>query len=227
MSVVEFKNVYKDFIDGDEIIHALKPASFKINTGELVAVIGPSGSGKSTMLTLMGGLQHPTGGKIYFKDRDFENMNEKEQIQMRFDEIGFILQTSNLIPYLKIEDQFRFVDSFAKRKTDEKQLEQLMDKMDIAKRRNLYPSELSGGERQRVAIARAMYNHPSLILADEPTASLDTARAMNVASMLADLTHGSERATVMVTHDERLLKYSDRVFRIVDGQLSEVSEAYL
>ena len=227
MSVVEFKNVYKDFIDGDEIIHALKPASFKINTGELVAVIGPSGSGKSTMLTLMGGLQHPTGGKIYFKDRDFENMNEKEQIQMRFDEIGFILQASNLIPYLKIEDQFRFVDSFAKRKTDEKQLEQLMDKMDIAKRRNLYPSELSGGERQRVAIARAMYNHPSLILADEPTASLDTARAMNVASMLADLTHGSERATVMVTHDERLLKYSDRVFRIVDGQLSEVSEAYL
>lgn len=226
MSVIKFEGVYKDFADGSDVIHALKPASFEIQPGELVAVIGPSGSGKSTMLTLMGGLQKPTGGKISFRDRDYLNMTEKEQIAMRMNDIGFILQGSNLVPYLSIRDQFLFVDKYCGKETDEKKLKELMVYMDIEKRRDLYPSDLSGGERQRVAIARAMYNNPSLILADEPTASLDTEKAMKVVSRLRDLTEHTDRATVMVTHDERLIAYCDRVFRIVDGNLREVTKDY-
>lgn len=227
MNIVKFDNVYKDFSDGSDMIHALKPTSFEINEGELVAIIGPSGSGKSTMLTLMGGLQTPTGGTITFKGKELSSMSQDDMIALRFDEIGFILQASNLIPYLNIKDQFKFVDRYAKRKTDRKALKKLMEDMDIYKRKNSYPSDLSGGERQRVAIARAIYNQPSLILADEPTASLDTTKAMNVVSLLQKLTHESNRATVMVTHDERLLSYCDRVFRIIDGTLKEVTEEKL
>ncbi len=221
MSIIKFENVYKNFTDGEEIIQALKPTSFEINTGELIAIVGPSGSGKSTLLTLMGGLQKPSGGTILFKDKNFYSLSKKEQIKLRFDEIGFILQSSNLIPFLKIKDQFRFIDKYAKRGEQKEKTKNLMEKMDILKRKNLYPSSLSGGERQRVAIARAIYNEPSLILADEPTASLDTNKAMNVISILSELTHEKNRATVMVTHDERLLKYCDRIFRIIDGELSE------
>ncbi|MGY3725110.1 putative ABC transport system ATP-binding protein [Granulicatella balaenopterae] len=226
MSVVKFEQVSKDYSDGVEVIHALQPATFEINQGELVAVIGPSGSGKSTMLTLMGGLQEPTGGKIYFQDKDFATMSKKEQIKMRFTNIGFILQASNLVPYLSVQDQFLFLDKYAGKTTNNKKLAELMDYMDIKKRKDLYPSELSGGERQRVAIARAIYNEPSLILADEPTASLDTQKAMKVVALLQKLTHESNRATVMVTHDERLIDYCDRVFRIIDGKLSEVTNEY-
>ena len=221
MSIIKFDNVYKDFSDGNEVIHALKPTSFEIEPGQLVAVVGPSGSGKSTMLTLMGGLQTPTGGEILFKGQSLQKLSKKEQVDLRFQEIGFILQESNLVPFLKVKDQFKFVDKFAKRTERRERAVELMKEMDVLKRENQYPSALSGGERQRVAIARALYNEPGLILADEPTASLDTNKAMKVISLLANLTHGQNRATVVVTHDERLLKYCDRVFRITDGSLVE------
>ena len=186
-----------------------------------MAIIGPSGSGKSTLLTMMGGLQRPTEGTITFMGEDISTMDEKDRNVLRFDQIGFILQASNLVPFLTIEDQFKLVDKFVGRKYDRERAHKLMEDLDILKRKDLYPGDLSGGERQRAAICRALYPDPKLLLADEPTASLDTERAKQVVELLHDLTEDSERSTVMVTHDNRLLEYCDKVFRIVDGEMTE------
>ncbi|MGY3755751.1 ABC transporter ATP-binding protein [Helcococcus kunzii] len=219
--IVKFEKVKKTFQDGDETIEALKESSFSINSGELIAIIGPSGSGKSTLLTIMGGLQKPSEGKILFNGEDITSLGEKDRNNLRFDKIGFILQASNLVPYLSIEEQFELVDKFKKKKFDKDKAEKLMEKFDILKRKKQYPGDLSGGERQRAAIARALYPEPKLILADEPTASLDTERAIKVVEILKDITRESDRTTVMVTHDNRLLEYCDRVFKITDGKLTE------
>ena len=222
MEIMKFEKVYKTFEENGERIEALKEASFTLNSGELVAIVGPSGSGKSTLLTMMGGLQRPSGGTITFEDKDLSTMDEKERNKLRFDRIGFILQASNLVPYLTLDDQFALVDKFAGRKRDSKKSDEILEKMSILKRKNQYPGDLSGGERQRGAIARALYTEPSLLLADEPTASLDSKKAIEVIQLLKDLTTDSNRTTVIVTHDERLLEYCDRVFKVVDGVLEEV-----
>ncbi|MBG9982365.1 ABC transporter ATP-binding protein [Aerococcaceae bacterium DSM 111020] len=219
--IIRFENVYKEFEDGGDTIEALKETSFSINAGELVAIVGPSGSGKSTLLTMMGGLQQPTNGKIFFNGQDISEMKEKDRNDLRFDKIGFILQASNLVPFLTIEEQFELVDKFRGSKHDREKAKKIMEKFDIYKRKNQYPGDLSGGERQRAAISRALYPEPNLILADEPTASLDTERAIKVVKILDDITKESNRTTVMVTHDNRLLEYCDRVFKIIDGQLTE------
>lgn len=224
MEIIKFENVEKTFKDADTEIHALKSASFTINSGELIAVIGPSGSGKSTMLTMMGGLQKPSNGKITFMGEDISRQSEKYLNKLRFDKIGFILQTSNLVPYLTIEDQFKLVDKFANKKFDKDRVEKLLKELDIFKRKDNYPSDLSGGEKQRAAICRAIYPKPKLLLADEPTASLDTNRAIDVIKILQKLTKKEEVSTVMVTHDTRLIEYCDRVFNIIDGQLKEESK---
>lgn len=219
--IMRFEKVKKNFQDGKETIEALKETTFSVNAGELVAIIGPSGSGKSTLLTMMGGLQSPTEGEIYFNGESISQMEESDRNALRFDKIGFILQASNLVPFLTIEEQFKLVDKFGKRKYDKERADNLMDKMGISKRKDLYPSDLSGGERQRAAICRALYPDPLLLLADEPTASLDTEKAMQVVKLLKELTNNSERTTVMVTHDNRLLEYCDKVFRIVDGEMTQ------
>lgn len=221
MEIIKFDNVTKEFQDGSETIQALKSTSFSIEPGQLVAIIGPSGSGKSTLLTMMGGLQRPTEGTITFMGEDISTMDEKDRNVLRFDQIGFILQASNLVPFLTIEDQFKLVDKFVGRKYDRERAHKLMEDLDILKRKDLYPGDLSGGERQRAAVCRALYPDPKLLLADEPTASLDTERAKQVVELLHDLTEDSERSTVMVTHDNRLLEYCDKVFRIVDGEMTE------
>lgn len=224
MEIIQFKNVYKTFEEKQEVIEAFKTASFSLYSGEMVAIIGPSGSGKSTLLTMMGGLQRPTGGTILFKGEDLSLMEEKKRNQLRFNQIGFVLQSSNLVPFLTIEEQFELVDKFANQKRDSKKVEELLGKMGILNRKNQYPSDLSGGERQRAAIARALYTEPALLLADEPTAALDSKKAIEVIELLKKMTINTNRTTVIVTHDERLLQYCDRVFKVVDGVLSEVKK---
>lgn len=221
MEIMKFKNVYKTFEEHGETIEAFKEASFTLNSGELVAIVGPSGSGKSTLLTMMGGLQRPSGGKITFNGEDLSSMDEKDRNKLRFDKIGFILQSSNLVPYLTLNEQFALVDKFAKIKRNEEKSDRLLEKMGILKRKNQYPGDISGGERQRAAIARALYTEPNLLLADEPTASLDSAKTIEIIELLKDMTHGNDRTTVLVTHDNRLLKYCDRVFEVIDGNLTE------
>lgn len=212
-------NIVKKFGKGHTEVTALKGIDFAVKQGEFVSIIGPSGSGKSTFLTIAGGLQNPTSGQILINDNDFTNLSEKNRAKLRFKEIGFILQSSNLIPFLKIKEQFVFVDKAAKRKYEEAKVEELLKSLDIFDLKDQYPRDLSGGERQRVAIARALFNDPSVILADEPTASLDTDHAYDVVKLLVKEAHEKQKATIMVTHDPRMTQWSDRILRMEDGQL--------
>lgn len=219
MKLIEVNNISKTFTDGSHEIMALEKTKFSIEAGEFVAVIGPSGSGKSTLLTIIGGLQQPSEGKVLINGNKFSEVSDEKRTQLRFKEIGFILQASNLVPFLKVEDQLRLVnkvdgDTYSEEKTNE-----LFESLKISKLRNKYPKDLSGGERQRVAIARALFHNPSVILADEPTASLDTERAVEVVEILARETKDKEKATIMVTHDERLIGYCDKVYYMQDGKL--------
>jgi ABC-type antimicrobial peptide transport system, ATPase component len=217
-NVLMMEKVVKRFGQGHTEVTALKKIDFNVAEGEFVSVIGPSGSGKSTFLTIAGGLQTPTEGKITINGSDFGRMNEKERSKARFKEIGFILQSSNLIPFLKVQEQFQLVEKIEKEKNAAK-IEELLKSLDIWELREQYPKALSGGERQRVAIARSLFNDPQLILADEPTASLDSDHAFDVVKLLAKEAHERSKAIVMVTHDERMTQWSDKVYQMKDGEL--------
>ena len=220
MKLIEAKNINKTFQDGSQEITALKDTSFSVNAGEFIAIVGPSGSGKSTLLTILGGLQKPSEGEVIIDDDECSDVSDKERTQLRFDKIGFILQASNLVPFLKVEDQLRLVNKVEGEKYDQEKADDLLEALNIEDLRDKYPSDLSGGERQRVAIARALFHNPPVILADEPTASLDTERAIEVVEILARETKDKEKATIMVTHDERLIGYCDKVYIMEDGELT-------
>lgn len=213
--------VDKTFGHGRTTVHALKGADFEIYPGQFVAIIGPSGSGKSTFLTIAAGLQTPTNGEIRLNGVPLTSQGEKSRLAYRFNEIGFILQSSNLIPFLTVTEQLRLVDKVARRKFQQEHAQKLLTEFGLTKVSNAYPSELSGGERQRVAIVRALYNHPSVLLADEPTASLDVARSQDVVARLAQEAHQHHKAIIMVTHNQRLIGDCDVVYRIEDGVMSK------
>ncbi|WHZ31193.1 ABC transporter ATP-binding protein [Desemzia incerta] len=220
MKLIECKNVSKRFGEGRTEIEALKETNFSVEAGEFVAIIGPSGSGKSTLLTIIGGLQTPTEGKVLIRENPFSEEEEKKRAALRFKEIGFILQASNLVPFLNVRDQLRLVNKVEKIKMEKEQADSLLEELDVLRLEKSYPSDLSGGERQRVAIARALYHDPSVILADEPTASLDSERAFEVVDILARETKSKQKATIMVTHDERLIDKCDKVYVMKDGTLT-------
>lgn len=219
--VLVMKNIVKKFGEGRTGVTALKGIDFKVRQGEFISIIGPSGSGKSTFLTISGGLQNPSSGQIIINDINFSNLSEKKRSKLRFKEIGFILQSSNLIPFLKVKEQFYLVDKVEKKKNKDDRINHILSSLDIFDLKDKYPRDLSGGERQRVAIGRALFNDPSLILADEPTASLDTDHAYEVVKLLVKEAHEKQKATIMVTHDSRMIEWSDRVYRMEDGQLIE------
>lgn len=223
--ILTMKNIVKKFGNGRTEVTALKEINFSVKKGEFVSIIGPSGSGKSTFLTISGGLQTPTSGEIHINGHSFSELNEKKRADLRFKEIGFILQSSNLIPFLKVKEQFYLVDRVAKKKAGDERIDELLKSLDIYELKESYPKDLSGGERQRVAIARALFNDPSLILADEPTASLDTDHAYEVVKLLVKEAHEKQKATVMVTHDSRMIQWSDRIYRMEDGYLKEQAKA--
>ncbi len=220
-AVLELKGVSRSFVQGDETIQALRSTDLVVREGEFVGVLGPSGSGKSTLLTIMGGLRTPSTGQVLIGGQPFSTLREKERARLRQARIGFVLQAAGLVPFLKVRDQFRHHDLVAGRPGDKDRQDTLLEALGISRRAGAYPENLSGGERQRAAIAVALYPDPDLVLADEPTAALDTHRAMDVARVLSEQTHALGKSTVMVTHDERLLELCDRTLRMHDGQLSE------
>lgn len=219
MTVLELKQVKKTFGSGHKQVEALKETNFSAEKGELIAIIGPSGSGKSTLLTIIGGLLSPTSGTVTINNEDLADINEKERSKIRLKEIGFILQASNLIPFLTVADQLKLLDRVKKGNMKKAQLEELYKDLGIGDLRNKYPADLSGGERQRVAIAKALYSNPSVILADEPTASLDSDRAYEVMELLKNETKNKNTTTIVVTHDIRLVGYCDKVYKMTDGVL--------
>ena len=219
--MLTFKNVTKTFKDGNETIQAVKDLTLHFDRGELIAIIGPSGSGKSTFLTMAGALQSATEGQIEINEQSITQLNQKQLSKLRLNEIGFILQTSNLVPFLTVEQQFKLLKNAKNDVMNEDQYDTLINQLGLSKHLRQLPSELSGGQRQRVAIAKALYTNPSIILADEPTASLDTDNAMQVMDILSEQTKALNKTCIVVTHDERLTQYCDRVFEMIDGVLTE------
>ena len=222
MNVLEFINVTKSYQDGNKEIEALKETNFKIEEGKFIAIIGPSGSGKSTFLTLAGGLQTPSKGQIIINGKDYTNLSKKERSKLRFNDIGFVLQASNLVPFLTAKQQLELVDRInKKRKQTLQDKKSLFKELGIDHLENKLPKDLSGGERQRLAIARALYNNPAIILADEPTASLDSDRAFEVVDLLLKECKEKNKSIIMVTHDNRMIEKCDHVYRMKDGILTK------
>ena len=171
MSVIELKNINKYFGSGISKVHVLKDVNFAADRGQLILVVGPSGSGKSTFLTIAGGLQTPSSGSVEVEGQAVESLTKAQRDQLRLNQIGFVLQSYNLVPYLKVKEQFEFVDKIKHEgNLDQKELADLLDQLGISQLVNQFPGELSGGQTQRVAIARALYANPDIVLADEPTA---------------------------------------------------------
>lgn len=224
-TLIEMNQVTKTYGEGKMKVVALHETNFQLNTGEFVAIVGPSGSGKTTFLTTLGQLQEASSGKILVKGKETGSLTEKEKTDLRFREFGFILQASNLIPFLTVKEQLDLIDRLDKGKNSKSDRKELFDLLDLEKVKDHYPKALSGGERQRAAIARALYNNPSIVLADEPTASLDTQRAYQVTEMLAAIAHEQGRGVVMITHDTRLLDKIDRIYVMNDGHLVEETRA--
>ena len=220
-ALIEMNQVTKTYGEGKMKVVALHETNFQLNAGEFVAIVGPSGSGKTTFLTTLGQLQEASSGKILVKGKETGSLTEKEKTDLRFREFGFILQASNLIPFLTVKEQLDLIDRLDKGKNSKSDRKELFELLDLEKVKDHYPKALSGGERQRAAIARALYNNPSIVLADEPTASLDTQRAYQVTEMLAAIAHKQGRGVVMITHDTRLLDKVDRIYVMNDGHLVE------
>lgn len=221
MTLIEIQEITKSFFDGTADVQILQPTSVRINANEFTAIVGPSGSGKSTLLTILGALQSPSTGSITINSKDINSLNAKELSNLRFSDIGFVLQASNLVPYLTVYEQFELKYKYAKTRKDSKRINTLLEKLGIEHLKNKYPDEISGGERQRVAIATALLLKPKIILADEPTASLDTEKSFDVVQILKEISETEETAVIMVTHDSRMLKYCHRILEMNDGVLTE------
>ncbi|WP_251912326.1 ABC transporter ATP-binding protein [Lactobacillus paragasseri] len=221
MSVIELKNISKSYGQGNAKVDALKDVNFEAKEGEVVLIEGPSGAGKSTFFTIAGALQKPTSGEVFIGGKDVTNYSPKQADALRLDKIGFVLQAYNLVPYLTVKEQFILVDKVKKSGNMSKdRLDNLLNELGIMQLINKYPKELSGGQQQRVAIARALYADPAIILADEPTASLDSEKVEEVGKLFKSLAKQKEKAIILVTHDLRLNKYSDKIYEMLDGRLS-------
>lgn len=221
MTAIELKNINKDYGTGISKVQVLSDVSFKAHSGELSLVLGPSGSGKSTFLTIAGGLQRPTSGQVLIDGQDISRFSEKQRDEIRLNQIGFVLQSYNLLSYLSVADQFALVDRVHKGNLSPDRLEKLLQELGIDQLVNKFPDELSGGQNQRVAIARALYIDPAIILADEPTAALDSERVKVVGRLMKEMAKQYDKAVVVVTHDLRLKDFADRIYQIMDGKMTE------
>lgn len=227
MDKLVLENVSKVYGVGENAVTALDKVSLNVRTGEFVAVVGPSGSGKTTLLAITGALLLPTSGAVTLNGQSIARQSTSALAKFRLEHIGFVLQSSNLVPYLTARDQLLLVAELAGKRdrAAQQRADRLLDELGLRRRRHHYPEALSGGERQRVAIARALMNDPDVLLADEPTANLDSVRGREAVQLLAAQVKHGNKAAIMVTHDERMLDLCDRVVRIADGRISDVSVA--
>jgi putative ABC transport system ATP-binding protein len=218
---LETRSVVKEYQTDTGSIYAVDDVSINVKAGEFVALVGPSGSGKTTMLSILAALLRPTNGMVLLDGEDLAGMNELDRVAMRREKIGFTFQANNLVPYLSAVENVELMLRLNGRldKAGKVRARELLARLGLAERMNNLPGQMSGGQQQRVAIARALIHNPSLVPADEPTASLDTERAYQVVETFAGLIHEQNRAGIMVTHDLRMCKYVDRVLQMRDGKL--------
>ena len=215
---LQLQNITQQFKDGDDTLTVVQDLNFEVNKGELVAIIGPSGCGKSTVLSIAGALQTPTSGDVLINGENITHYGKNDLADVRLKNIGYIFQASNLVPFLTVKDQLKVVADL-NGTWDEARADELLESVGMNDRKKQHIQHLSGGEKQRVAIARAFMNDPDLILADEPTAALDSNRSDEIVALIAHEVHERNKAAVIGTHDESILHYCDIIYEMNDGKL--------
>ena len=218
MAFVEFENVAKTYHMGEVAIHALHDASFTVEKGELVVIVGPSGAGKTTLLNILGGMDTLTTGRVTLDGREISALNKRQLTQYRRDDVGFVFQFYNLVGNLTALENVELANQICREPLD---AEQVLRDVGLGDRMKNFPSQLSGGEQQRVAIARAIAHKPKIVFADEPTAELDTNTGLQVLKIFKDLTAMEGVTIVMTTHDTGLMELGDQVYQLEDGELIE------
>jgi putative ABC transport system ATP-binding protein len=224
--VIGLESVHKQYSTGDLEVHALRGIDLRIDAGELVAIMGPSGSGKTTLLEILGCLSHPTSGRYRLNGRSVDEIDADGLAKLRGEEIGFVFQSFNLLPRLSAVENVELPLSYrgvGRRSRRARALEALA-RVGLSNRAQHQPTEISGGERQRVAIARALVNHPSLVLADEPTGNLDSATGNEILDLLREV-HGEGNTVVIVTHDPKIGDQAERRLTIRDGRFERNGES--
>ncbi|MCR8855428.1 ABC transporter ATP-binding protein [Lysinibacillus sp. FSL R7-0073] len=221
MTLFTIDEVRKTFKNGDVEEEILKGINLSLKEGEITALVGASGSGKSTLLTIAAGLQPATDGQILFEGHNLTAMNEEQVRGLRASKFGFVFQFAHLVPFLTVAEQLLLMLDVAgsplKKHEKKHEVNRLLQLVGLAHRQHAYPSSLSGGEKQRVAIARAIIHQPKVLFADEPTASLDSQRSKEIMLLLRTLTKTLNITTLLVTHDEEMLGYTDRIIKMSDG----------
>ncbi|EIT84864.1 ABC transporter ATP-binding protein [Fictibacillus macauensis ZFHKF-1] len=222
-TTLKMEHISKQYGEGTTHVSVIRNVSLEVKAGEFIALVGPSGSGKSTFLSMAGALLTPSSGTLVIAGEDVSQASAQRLTALRRKHIGFVFQSAHLLPYLTVRDQLVLVTQFEKSNNREVQTraDRLLQRLGLQHRMYHFPEQLSGGERQRVAIARAWMNDPELLLADEPTASLDAVRGREVVQMIADEVKLRDKAAIMVTHDHRVLDLCDSVLYMEDGTLKK------
>lgn len=221
MEILTIESLSKIYGTGESAVKALDDVSFSVQKGEFVAIIGPSGSGKSTLLHMLGGVDRPTGGKVYVQDTDMYTLDETQLAIFRRRQIGLIYQFFNLIPVLTVEENITLPLLLDQQKVDQKQLADLVNTLNLQHRLNHLPNQLSGGQQQRVSIGRAIIGNPAIMLADEPTGNLDSRNSSEIIVLLKMLNKTYHQTLIVITHDERIALQADRIISIEDGRIAK------
>lgn len=219
MEILRVEHLTKRYGQGEAQVSALDDVSFCVEQGEFVAIVGPSGSGKSTLLHLLGGVDRPTGGKVYVSDKDMYALDETTLAIFRRRQIGLIYQFYNLIPVLNVEENITLPLLLDNRSVNTQQLDSMVEALGLKKRLQHLPSQLSGGQQQRVSIGRALMASPAIVLADEPTGNLDRANSREIIDLLKRLHDELHQTLIIITHDEGIALQADRILKIEDGHI--------
>lgn len=220
MEILRCENLTKVYGEGNTAIKALDNISFSVEKGEFVSIVGPSGSGKSTLLHILGGVDQPTEGKVFINGTDIHGLSEDKLAIFRRRQIGLIYQFYNLLPVLNMDENIVLPHLLDGRKLDKERLDDIVERMGLTDRRNNLPSQLSGGQQQRVSIGRALFNHPTIVLADEPTGNLDRSTGAEIIRLLKESNRSQKQTLLLITHDERIALQADRMLYIEDGRIT-------
>ena len=226
MEILRVENLCKTYGKGKNEVKALDNVSFTVNKGEFIAIIGPSGSGKSTLLHILGGVDKPTSGKVFMDDNDVYVQNDEQLAIFRRRQVGLIYQFYNLIPILNVVENMTLPLKLDGQKVNDEHVNELIEILGLAERKNHLPSQLSGGQQQRVSIGRALMNAPALVLADEPTGNLDSKSSQEIIELLKYSNKKYGQTLIVITHNENIALQADRIIRIADGKIVSDEKNY-